>query len=153
MNTTGIAVTCKALELEIDRLLNPMHFYSHPRDVVADPSLSSVEKRAVLSSWASESCAVNSHPVLRNPPNRSRAIQFDDVMDALRELDSLDDNPPRRSLWKRSWPRASTLHKVERPDVLEPKRLGVRLRPVLSDTAPARGSARPTAEVTESSRP
>jgi hypothetical protein len=105
MNTTGITVARKALELEIDRLLNPTHFYAHPRDVVADPSLSLVEKRAVLSSWASDSCAVDSNPVLRSPPNCSRAIQFDDVMDALRELDSMDDNPPRKSLWKRSWPR------------------------------------------------
>src|SRR5690606_24876570 len=97
----AIAATGAALELEVDRLLNPATFYAHPRDVVSDRSLSIIEKRAILSSWASDACAVTSHPTLRNPPETQDAMAFDAIMDALKELDEIDERPPRRSLWKR----------------------------------------------------
>jgi hypothetical protein len=101
----AIAATGAPLELEVDRLLNPSGFYAHPRDVLTDQSLSLVEKRAILSSWASDACAVESHPDLREVPGASRAIAFDDIMDALKALDDEDENPPRKSLWKRFTPR------------------------------------------------
>lgn len=104
---TAIAAVGAALETEADRLLNPSRFYDHPRDVLLDQSLSLVEKRAILSSWASDACAVESHPDLRQPPRASRVLVFDDIMDALKTLGEEDYHPPRRPLWKRFKPRGS----------------------------------------------
>jgi hypothetical protein len=45
------------------------------------------EKRAILASWASDACAVNSAPALRRIPN-GNVVSYDDVVDALRSLDA-----------------------------------------------------------------
>jgi hypothetical protein len=71
-------------------LLHPAQAFSHPSDVVNDPDLTLNEKRAILASWASDACAVDSTPALRCAPNGGRPVGFDDVMDALRALDQLD---------------------------------------------------------------
>ncbi len=71
----------------IGRLFHPACHYGHPRDVLTDAALSLAEKRAVLSSWASDACAIASCPPLRHPPFAARAVSFDEVMDALVELD------------------------------------------------------------------
>jgi hypothetical protein len=81
-----------ALDSELRALLNPSSIYAHPRDVLNDPKLTVREKRAILSSWASDACAVESCPPLRRPPG-GKAVSFDEVMDALRSLD--EDPPPR----------------------------------------------------------
>jgi hypothetical protein len=73
--------------------LHPSWAYDHPRDVVSDPTLSASEKRAILSSWASDACALESAPSLRRPPGASRAVPFDDIVEALQSLD--DPTPPR----------------------------------------------------------
>ncbi|MCC6890933.1 MAG: hypothetical protein IT536_20590 [Hyphomicrobiales bacterium] len=70
----------------IDRLLDPANAFAHPMDVVEDRDLTLTEKRAILASWASDACAVEAAPALRNPTG-SRLVRFDDVMDALKELD------------------------------------------------------------------
>jgi hypothetical protein len=72
---------------DLDRLLNPAHSYKHPRDVIDDARLVLSEKRAILSSWASDACAVESMPALRQIPGTPAPVSFDDVMDALRRLD------------------------------------------------------------------
>ena len=71
----------------LDRLLNPAQFYKHPREIIDDPHLGLSEKRAILSSWASDACAVESMPALRQIPGSPAPVSFDDVMDALRRLD------------------------------------------------------------------
>jgi hypothetical protein len=71
---------------DLDRLLHPAHAFAHPMDVVNDPDLTLNEKRAILASWASDACAVEAAPALRRPPGAA-VVQFDDVMDALKELD------------------------------------------------------------------
>jgi hypothetical protein len=71
---------------DIDRLLHPANAFAHPMDVVNDPDLTLNEKRAILASWASDACAVEAAPALRRPPGAS-VVRFDDVMDALKELD------------------------------------------------------------------
>jgi hypothetical protein len=38
-------------EPELGRLLQPARFFRHPRDVVRDVTLTTAEKRAILSSW------------------------------------------------------------------------------------------------------
>jgi hypothetical protein len=73
--------------LDLNDLLHPAQAFSHPSDVVTDPDLTLNEKRAILASWASDACAVDSAPALRRPPNGARPIGFDEVMDALRALD------------------------------------------------------------------
>ncbi len=72
---------------ELARLLHPGRFYDHPNDVLADPGLSVSEQRVILSSWASDACAVESVPALRHAPFASRPVTFDEIMDALTQLD------------------------------------------------------------------
>lgn len=71
----------------LDRLLHPSRFYERPHDVLLDDTLPNSEKRAILSSWASDACAVDSCPALRHPPFASQPIGFDEIMDALASLD------------------------------------------------------------------
>src|SRR5688572_16555566 len=83
----------RGFEFELDQILHPAAVFSHPRDVLNDPDLTKQEKRAILSSWASDACAVESAPSLRQPPGGPAPVSFDDIVDALR---SLDDEPPPR---------------------------------------------------------
>jgi hypothetical protein len=75
--------------LDLDELLHPAQAFNHPNDVVNDPDLTLHEKRAILSSWASDACAVESVPYLRRPPGAARAVTFDEIVDALKALDAL----------------------------------------------------------------
>jgi len=72
---------------DLQALLHPSGAFSHPSDVVHDPDLTLHEKRAILASWASDACAVESAPALRIAPAGRGPVTFDDVMDALRALD------------------------------------------------------------------
>jgi len=83
----------RGMEFDLDQVLNPAAVFDHPRDVLNDPDLSKQEKRAILSSWASDACAVESVPGLRQPPGGAAPVSFDDIVDALRSLD--DETPPR----------------------------------------------------------
>jgi hypothetical protein len=74
---------------DLDALLRPSRAFERPADVVHDPDLSLNEKRAILASWASDSCAVEAVPSLRRPPGGKCLVSFDEVMDALRALDRL----------------------------------------------------------------
>ena len=84
----------RGFEFDLDRLLNPAAVFAHPRDVLNDPDLTRQEKRAILSSWASDACAVESQPELRQPPGAKVPVSFDDIVEALRSLDD-DPNRPR----------------------------------------------------------
>jgi hypothetical protein len=55
-------------------------------EVVNDPDMTVQEKRAILASWASDACAVEAAPDLRQPTGSS-PVRFDDIMDALKRLD------------------------------------------------------------------
>jgi len=92
-----------AMNLEMTALLHPADAFSHPMDVVEDCDLTSYEKRAILSSWAADACAVKD---LRDPSRSSHgaAISFDDILDALRVLDSKSELPaePRPRSVRRS---------------------------------------------------
>jgi hypothetical protein len=91
---TKTPIAADTLDPAIQRLLRPGEYFVHPRDVVAAPRLSREEKRAILSSWASDACAVESSPAFRKPPGASAPVSFDEIIDALRSLD--DDEPPPR---------------------------------------------------------
>lgn len=71
----------------VDRLLTPARFFKRPDDVLAEPTLDVREKRAILSSWASDACAVESVPALRQAPGAECPVSFDEIMDALVTLD------------------------------------------------------------------
>lgn len=62
--------------------------YGSPLEVAEHPQLEPEVKRAILASWASDAFAVPSQPALRQPPGLSRPVPVDDVLGALRRLDS-----------------------------------------------------------------
>jgi hypothetical protein len=71
---------------DLDELLHPANAFGHPSEVVNDPDLTLSEKRAILASWASDACAGEAAPAVRRPPGKA-LVRFDDIMDALRDLD------------------------------------------------------------------
>lgn len=56
------------------------------------------ERRAILSSWASDFCAVDSTPALRQAPFAVEPITFDEIMDTLLSLDRLGQSGGRRAI-------------------------------------------------------
>jgi len=97
-------------DTDLEQLLHPAHAFSHPTEVLADADLTLNEKRAILASWASDACAVEAAPALR--VGARSPVPFDDIMDALRQL----DRDARRSL--------DTINRAERK-----QRLGGLRRP------------------------
>ena len=65
----------------------PKRHFSFPHEVADDPSLSLSQKRAILSEWASDACAVDSFPTLRWLPGTTFPVTFSAVMDAREWLD------------------------------------------------------------------
>ena len=63
------------------------HTFTFPHEVVDDPALSKSQKRAILSEWASDACAVHSLPVLRLLPGTRVPVTFSSIMDARAHLD------------------------------------------------------------------
>ncbi len=71
---------------------------AHHRSVQAiqkDQKLSSDERLAILSAWASDMYAVESSPGLRMIPGHAAPLCLSEILDAHRSLD--DDDPPPRS--------------------------------------------------------
>lgn len=73
-------------KFDVDQLLHPARAFCHPSEVVKDQDLTLNEKRAILASWASDACAVEASPELRQPAD-GPPVRFDDIMEALRKLD------------------------------------------------------------------
>jgi hypothetical protein len=80
--------------IDLNAILHPGSVYDHPRDVVADPTLSAGEKRAILASWASDAAAVASNPALREIPGSRCLVSIDEVLEALSALDPTPKGPP-----------------------------------------------------------
>jgi hypothetical protein len=107
-------------DFDLDDLLHPAQAFGHPRRVVEDPDLTLNEKRAMIASWASDACAIEAAPALRQAPGTKHPVRFEDVMEALRTLDQQAGNhhsvPPRyrrilenripRSVWSQGAPSA-----------------------------------------------
>jgi hypothetical protein len=81
-------------EFDFTNFLHPARAFRAPKDVVSDSDLTLYEKRAILASWASDACAVEAEPELRRPPS-APVIRFDDIMDALKELDGQAADRPQ----------------------------------------------------------
>jgi hypothetical protein len=87
MNKVDSTSRREPLEFDLDSLLDPARAFKHPQHVVSDPDLTLNEKRAILASWASDACAIEAAPDLRQAPGSAQPVRYDDVMDALRALD------------------------------------------------------------------
>jgi hypothetical protein len=79
---------------DLNAVLHPGTVYAHPRDVVADPTLSLAEKRAILASWASDASAIASCPALRAPEGLKAPVTIDEILEALCTLDGGPRHPP-----------------------------------------------------------
>ncbi|WP_420133020.1 hypothetical protein [Rhodopseudomonas sp.] len=66
--------------------------YDHPDHVLRDDALSTADKRAILSSWASDANAIEQQPWLRAVPGSDKTVPLAAILAALRRLD--DDEPP-----------------------------------------------------------
>jgi len=78
------------------RVLRPAVGFTHPDDVLKDPDLTPEDKRAVLSSWASDASSVRDEPTLRWLLGTPAPVRLSDVRDALARLDlreALDRRP------------------------------------------------------------
>ena len=80
--------------IDLNAILHPSSVYDHPRDVVTDPTISIAEKRAILSSWASDAASVASNPLLRELPGSRRTVTIDEILEALSALDHGPKGPP-----------------------------------------------------------
>src|SRR5437763_17111407 len=72
---------------DLEQLLHPGSHFTNPMEVVNDKSLGLAEKRAILSSWASDACAVEAMPALRQVPGAPSPTAFVEIMDAPQLLD------------------------------------------------------------------
>jgi hypothetical protein len=79
---------------DLNAILHPGSVFDHPRDVLADATLSRSEKRAILASWASDAAAVSSCPSLRAIPGTRKTVSIDEILEALSSLDHSPRNPP-----------------------------------------------------------
>jgi hypothetical protein len=100
--TNGNVASPRDGAFDLDDLLHPAQAFSQPSDVVDDPDLTLNEKRAILASWASDACAVESAPAMRRTPGGGRPVGFDEVMDALRALDKLAGSTSTATRYQRS---------------------------------------------------
>jgi hypothetical protein len=80
--------------IDLKAILQPGSVYDHPRDVVADPTLSIGEKRAILASWASDAASIASNPGLRELPGSDKTVTIDEILEALATLDHHPKDPP-----------------------------------------------------------
>lgn len=78
----------------LERWLRPAVGFEHPDDVLKDPDLDIEQKRAVLSSWASDASAVKDQPALRWLLGAPAPVPLAEVRAALARLDR---PPPGRS--------------------------------------------------------
>ena len=83
----SLAITPQASR--VDDALQVCRTYARPADVIADSSLSVDERRAILSSWASDACAVESAPTLRRLPSSPVPVTFEEIRRALVQLDRM----------------------------------------------------------------
>lgn len=78
----------------VEQQVFPLLPFGSPQEILEAQTLSNAEKRIMLSSWASDRYAVESHPSLREIPGVEDKIDLDDILAALRKLDDDIDPPP-----------------------------------------------------------
>ena len=90
LNTVEVMPPFNGLAGAFERLLRPSVGFQHPAEVLKDPLLDVAEKRAILSSWASDGCAVEGRPTLRWLLGSEAPVPVGEVLAALTRLDSLE---------------------------------------------------------------
>ncbi|MDB5425175.1 MAG: hypothetical protein JWQ29_2591 [Phenylobacterium sp.] len=85
--TSEPLIQYQGLGAALERWLRPGVGFAHPRDVLKDPLLTTAEKRAVLSSWASDASAVQDEPTLRWLLGTAEPVPLRDIREALDRLD------------------------------------------------------------------
>ena len=75
------------LKEALERWLRPAVGFDRPSDVLKDPHLDLEQKRAVLSSWASDASAVKDQPTKRWLLGTPEPVPLADVREALARLD------------------------------------------------------------------
>jgi hypothetical protein len=85
--TSEPLIQYQGLGAALERWLRPGVGFTHPRDVLKDPLLTTAEKRAVLSSWASDASAVQDEPTLRWLLGTAEPVPLRDIREALDRLD------------------------------------------------------------------
>lgn len=71
----------------LERCLRPAVGFDRPSDVLKDPDLDDEQKRAILSSWASDASAVRDHPAMRWLLGTPAPVPQAEVLEALARLD------------------------------------------------------------------
>ncbi len=82
-------VTARPTSFEVwQAVVAPGDVFRHPREVLAHPTLSRAQKRAVLASWASDAQTLENAPGLRCLPGcKAEPVSVDAVLAALAQLD------------------------------------------------------------------
>lgn len=81
----------QGLGAALERWLRPSVGFRHPREVLKDPFLDGAQKRAVLTSWASDASAVRDEPWLRWLLGTPEPVPLSDIREALERLDRTYD--------------------------------------------------------------
>ncbi|MGZ3275584.1 MAG: hypothetical protein ACXU82_01185 [Caulobacteraceae bacterium] len=71
----------------LERRLRPAVGFDRPSDVLKDPDLDYEQKRAILSSWASDASAVRDRPAMRWLLGAPAPVPLAEVLEALSRLD------------------------------------------------------------------
>ena len=93
MATSEQVIAEQGLGAALERWLRPAVGFGRPRDVLKDPMLDLAEKRAVLSSWASDASAVQDQPTMRWLLGTPEPVPRWEVREALDRLDRLEAGP------------------------------------------------------------
>lgn len=100
-----------AAEIGPPRLLHLRVHFSDPGDVLRAPGLTHADKRAILASWVSDRFAIESNPARRWLPSGPRPLSYDEVMSALKLLDSdIDPKSARQCAAVKSAPKRPQSH-------------------------------------------
>ncbi|MGR9221399.1 hypothetical protein ACU8OK_27980 (plasmid) [Rhizobium leguminosarum] len=97
-----------AATMSAAHLLHPAMHFDHPYDMLMADNISKDEKRAILASWASDICAIESMPAWRRYPGTERIVSYDEVLAALKALDGSDQSTSAQK------PAASLNHRKSR---------------------------------------
>jgi len=89
----GLAAT-PGLRAILERGVRPAVGFTDPLDVLKDPHLTTLQKREILCSWASDASAVQDEPSFRWLLGTPEPVRLDDVQAALARLDQMAARRP-----------------------------------------------------------
>jgi hypothetical protein len=83
-----------APDLDWTASVEPARVFNDPDDVLQADCLTPEEKRAILAAWASDACAVEAAPGLRNWPGSRMMVPVRRILEALLSLDASPSGCP-----------------------------------------------------------